>query len=74
LKQATIFDEVSLPKEQSKDFTKSKPLFRKKELTEKQKSWLKAHEQNNWKEIVLSQEYKTSKGVFKKLFWRLTTG
>jgi len=71
LKQGIIFEEVSLPKEQSKDFTKPKQLFQKKELTEKQKSWLKAHEESNWKEIILSQEYKTSKGVFKKLFWRL---
>jgi len=84
LKQITLFERVSLPKKRSKnsinsnqkyltDYTENyKPFFQKKELTDRQKSWLKSHDETNWQRIELFQDYKTPKGVFKKLVWKLT--
>jgi len=84
LKQIQLFEKVSLPQKRSKnsinpnqkyltDYTENyKPFFQKKELTDKQKSWLKSHEESNWQQIELFQDYKTLKGVFKKLVWKLT--
>jgi len=84
LKQITIFEEGILPKKRSRksidvnqkyltEYTGNyKPFFQKKELSEKQKHWLELHEKSNWNEIELFQDYKTSKGIFKKLNWKLT--
>jgi len=84
LKQVTLLEEGILPKKRSKnskytnqkyitDYVENyKPFFQKKELTDKQKSWLKSHDETNWNEIELFQDHKTSKGVFKKLVWKLT--
>jgi len=71
MKQIELFQEVSLPKKRSSTFS-DKPLFQKKELTEKQKSWLKSHEETNWKQVELFQQYKTPKNIFKTLRWKLT--
>jgi len=71
-KQIELFQEgYQLPKKRSRNFN-DKPLFQKKELTDKQKSWLHSHEVTNWKEIELFQQYKTSKNIFKTLRWKLT--
>jgi len=71
LKQIELFQEVSLPKKRSRTFS-DKPLFQKKELTDKQKSWLQSHEETNWKQVELFQQYKTSKKKIKLLKWKLT--
>ena len=64
-------DEVSLPKKRSKDTVESKAIFTKKELTDKQKSWLKSHDESNWQNIMMMQNYKNAKGIAKKLVWKL---
>ena len=71
MKQVELFEKVSLPKKRSRNFN-DKPLFQKKELTDKQKSWLHSHEVTNWKQVELFQRHKTSKNVFKTLRWKLT--
>jgi len=72
MSQLELFQEwYPLPKKRSRTFS-DKPLFQKKELTDKQKSWLKSHEETNWKQIELFQQYKTSKNIFKVLKWKLT--
>ena len=70
-KQIELFEQVSLPKKRSRNFN-DKPLFQKKELTDKQKSWLKSHEETNWKLIELFQQYQTPKKKIKFLKWKLT--
>jgi len=60
-----------LPKKRSRNFD-DKPLFQKKELTDKQKSWLHSHEVTNWKQVELFQQHKTSKNKIKFLKWKLT--
>jgi len=72
-----------LPKKRSKDsldnnqkflsdYTENnKALFQKKELTDKQKSWLESHDKTNWQKIELLQEYQTSKKIIKNLVWKL---
>lgn len=74
---------VSLPKMRSRDTidTKQKylteyvenykPFFQKKELSEKQKSWLKSHDESNWQSVVLTQDYTNAKKQYKKLVWKL---
>jgi len=49
-----------------------KPFFQKKELTDTQKSWLESHDETNWKQVELFQQYKTPKNIFKMLKWKLT--
>ena len=71
MSQTVLFQEVSLPKKRSRNFN-DKPLFQKKELTDKQKSWLKSHEETNWKLIELFQQYQTPKKKIKFLKWKLT--
>ncbi|MEK0346461.1 MAG: hypothetical protein QQN65_06480 [Nitrosopumilus sp.] len=71
MSQTILFQEVSLPKKRSRNFN-DKPLFQKKELTDKQKSWLKSHEETNWKLIELFQQYQTPKKKIKFLKWKLT--
>ena len=71
MSQTILFQEVSLPKKRSRNFN-DKPLFQKKELTDKQKSWLKSHEETNWKQIELFQQYQTPKKKIKLLKWKLT--
>jgi len=66
-----LFQQVSLPKKRSRNFN-DKPLFQKKELTDKQKSWLQSHEVTNWRDIELYQYYQTSKKILKKLRWKLS--
>lgn len=70
MKQLELFEEVSLPKKRSSEST-PKAIFQKKELTDKQKSWLKSHDESNWQDIVLTQDYTNPKKQFKKLVWRL---
>lgn len=48
-----------------------KPFFQKKELSDKQKSWLKSHDESNWQNIVLTQDYTNAKKQYKKLVWKL---
>ena len=71
MSQTCIDDLGILPKKRSKTFS-DKPLFQKKELTDKQKSWLKSHEETNWKQIELFQQYRTLKKKIKFLKWKLT--
>jgi hypothetical protein len=71
LKQTRIDQEltwVSLPKQRSSE---PKAIFQKKELTEKQKSWLKSHDESNWQDIILTQDYTNPKKIHKKLIWKL---
>ena len=72
MKQLSLEQEwYLLPKKQSRDSIEPKAIFQKKELTEKQKSWLKSHDESNWQDIVLTQDYTNSKKQFKKLVWKL---
>ena len=70
MKQLELFQEVSLPKKRSRN-SEPKAIFQKKELTDRQKSWLKSHDESNWQNIVLTQNYTNPKKQFKKLVWRL---
>jgi len=70
MKQLTLH-EVSLPKKRSRESIEPKAIFTKKELTDRQKSWLKSHDESNWQEITLTQNYTTSKKITKKLVWKL---
>ena len=69
MKQLTLH-EVSLPKQRSRN-PEPKAIFAKKELTDKQKHWLKLHDESNWQDIVLTQNYTNPKKQFKKLVWKL---
>lgn len=69
MKQLTL-EEVSLPKKRSR-LSEPKAIFAKKELTERQKSWLKSHDESNWKDIILTQDYTSGKKIKKKLVWKL---
>jgi hypothetical protein len=69
MKQLTLH-EVSLPKQRSRN-SEPKAIFAKKELTDRQKHWLKLHDESNWQDIVLTQDYTNPKKQFKKLVWRL---
>ena len=69
MKQLTLH-EVSLPKQRSRN-SEPKAIFAKKELTDKQKHWLKSHDESNWQNIVLTQSYTNPKKQFKKLVWKL---
>jgi len=74
LKQTHIDQEltwVSLPETRSSNPGAPKAIFTKKQLTDKQKSWLKSHDESNWKEITLTQDYTNSKRITKKLTWKL---
>jgi len=74
LKQTHIDQEltwVSLPKKRSRETIETKAIFTKKELTDKQESWLKSHDESNWQEIVLTQDYTNAKKIQKKLVWKL---
>ncbi len=72
MKQLSLEQEwYLLPKKQSRDSIEPKAIFQKKELTEKQKSWLKSHDESNWLDIVLTQDYTTPKKIKKKLVWKL---
>ena len=62
--------EVSLPKQRSRN-SEPKAIFAKKELTDKQKHWLKLHDESNWQDIVLTQSYTNPKKQFRKLVWKL---
>ncbi len=69
-----LIDEVYLvspPKKRSNDFEEPKAIFQKKELTPKQKSWLKSHDESNWLDIALSQSYTNPKEITKQLLWKL---
>jgi len=70
MKQLTLH-EVSLPKKRSKETIEPKAIFAKKELTDRQKSWLKSHDESNWQDIILTQNYTNPKKIYKKLVWRL---
>jgi len=71
LKQLSLEQEwYLLPKKRSRE-TLSKAIFQKKELTDKQKSWLKSHDESNWLDIVLTQDYTNAKKIKKKLVWKL---
>jgi len=60
-----------LPKKQSRISIEPKAIFQKKELTDRQKSWLKSHDESNWLDIVLTQDYITPKKIKKILIWKL---
>ena len=66
MKQLTLH-EVSLPKQRSRN-SEPKAIFAKKELTDKQKHWLKSHDESNWQDVVLTQSYTNPKKQFKKLW------
>ncbi len=70
MKQLGLFEKVSLPKKRSR-FFEPKAIFQKKELTERQKHWLKSHDESNWQDIVLTQDFTNPKKQFKKLVWKL---
>jgi len=71
LKQLQLEQEwYLLPKKRSSESI-PKAIFTKKELTDKQKSWLKSHDESNWLDIVLTQDYTNAKKIKKKLVWKL---
>ncbi|EIJ66040.1 hypothetical protein BD31_I1306 [Candidatus Nitrosopumilus salaria BD31] len=70
MKQIELFEKVSLPKKRSR-IPESKAIFAKKELTDRQKEWLRSHDETNWQNIALSQNYTNPKGISKKLVWKL---
>ena len=71
MKQLELFEEVSLPKKRSRETIAPKAIFTKKELTDKQKSWLKSHDESNWLDIILTQDYTNAKKIKKNLVWKL---
>jgi hypothetical protein len=72
LKQLTLQDvRYLLPNKRSRDTIEPKAIFQKKELTERQKEWLKSHDETNWQNIILTQNYTNPKGISKKLVWKL---
>ena len=63
------FPVVSLPKKRSK-VSLDKPFW-KKALSPAQEILLKIHDMTNWSKIELFQDYKTPKGINKKILWKL---
>ena len=61
---------VSLPKKRSR-ISKENGYFWKKELSESQKILLDLHDKTNWKDVELTQGYKTPKGIMKEIVWNL---
>jgi len=61
---------VSLPKKRSR-VTKENNYYFEKKLSEAQKILLRIHDMTNWKDVELFQNYKTPKGIMKKIHWNL---
>ena len=57
MKQIQLFERVSLPKLRSRILNKSTKYQWSKQLSEKQQHWLRLHEETNWNQIGLNQEY-----------------
>jgi len=69
LKQLSLEQEwYLLPQKRSR---KQVALFTKKELTQRQKNWLRSHDISNWQDMILTQDYIDSKKQKKKLVWKL---
>lgn len=72
--KVTEFERVSLPKPRSRELTGDNNYRFIKKLSETQKHWLELHDQTNWKEIELNQQYlKVSKNKksLVDITWRL---
>jgi len=61
---------VSLPQKRSR-ISKENNYYWEKRLSESQESLLRIHDMTNWKDVELTQGYKTPKGIMKEIFWKL---
>jgi len=61
---------VSLPKKRSR-ISKENNYYWEKKLSESQKTLLDIHDMTNWKDVELTQGYKTPKGIMKEILWNL---
>jgi len=61
---------VSPPKKRSRAIEENGYYWEKK-LSESQESLLKIHKITNWKDVALTQKYKTPKGIMKEILWKL---
>jgi len=63
---------VSLPKKRSR-ISKENGYYWEKKLSESQKTLLDIHDKTNWKDVELTQGYKTPKGIRKEIVWNFHT-
>jgi len=61
---------VSLPKKRSR-ISKENGYYFEKKLSESQKILIDLHDKTNWKDVELTQGYKTPKGIRKEIVWNL---
>ena len=61
---------VSLPKKRSR-LSQENNYYWEKRLSDSQKTLLAIHDKTNWKNVELFQDYKTPKGIVKKIHWKL---
>jgi len=59
-----------LPKKRSR-ISKENGYYWEKKLSESQEILLDLHDKTNWKDIELTQGYKTPKGIMKEILWNL---
>jgi len=59
-----------LPKKRSR-ISKENGYYFEKKLSESQKTLLDIHDKTNWKDVALTQGYKTPKGIMKEIVWNL---
>ena len=61
---------VSPPKKRSRA-NEENGYYWEKRLSDSQESLLRIHKITNWKDVALTQEYKTPKGIMKEILWKL---
>lgn len=61
---------VSLPKKRSR-ISKENGYYWEKKLNDSQKILVDLHDKTNWKDVELTQGYKTPKGIMKEIHWNL---
>ena len=59
-----------LPKKRSR-ISKENGYYFEKKLSDSQKFLLDLYDKTNWKDVVLTQGYKTPKGIMKEIVWNL---
>ena len=59
-----------LPKKRSR-ISKENGYYFEKKLSESQKILIDLHDKTNWKDVELTQGYKTPKGIMKEILWNL---
>ena len=61
---------VSPPKKRSRA-NEENGYYWEKRLSDSQESLLRIHKITNWKDVALTQEYKTPKGIMKEILWKI---